>query len=85
MTDRCDPDDDAVESPCRKVCHLDETRSFCLTCRRALPEIAGWRQLEIPQRDAIMRRIGSRSDAELRDIATRTHRGRVSARRRRNG
>lgn len=52
MSDAASP----VESPCIKVCVLDETQAWCIGCGRSLAEIAGW---------------GSASDAEKREIVAR--------------
>ena len=59
----------SVESPCRQVCGLDPTRSFCRTCRRTLGEIAGWGAMSDGDRAAVMATLPDRDDAELRRIA----------------
>lgn len=69
------------DSPCQKVCRLDETRSFCTTCRRTLPEIATWGRMDPGARDAVSAVLDSRSDDNLRALAQASHRGRSSRRR----
>ena len=45
--------DQPVESPCIKICILDETQDYCIGCGRTCGEIAVW---------------SSASDAEKREI-----------------
>ncbi|MBO6503611.1 MAG: DUF1289 domain-containing protein [Kordiimonadaceae bacterium] len=33
----------AVESPCVKICKLDEAKSLCIGCYRTVEEIGEWR------------------------------------------
>lgn len=48
--------DRPVESPCTKVCVLDEAQSYCIGCGRTCGEIAAWTLA---------------TDAEKREIAAR--------------
>lgn len=48
--------DTAVESPCIKVCVLDETQDYCIGCGRTCGEIAAW---------------SSASEAEKREIVAK--------------
>lgn len=41
-------------SPCRKQCRLDTTQTYCTGCGRTRPEIATWRRMSTPERQAIM-------------------------------
>jgi len=56
-------------SPCQKICALDETRSFCLSCRRTLPEIATWGRKSPQDRTRLMSEIPLRDDATLLRLA----------------
>ena len=49
-----------VESPCIKVCVLDETGSICTGCGRSLDEIAGWGGATDAERRAIVARAAAR-------------------------
>jgi len=69
------------DSPCRKVCQLDDTRSFCTTCRRTLPEIATWGRMSPAAREETFAQLDQRSDDALRDLAQASHRGRAYRRR----
>ena len=54
----------AIVSPCRNVCRLDRTQTWCLGCARTRDEIARWTQFTEVERDRIM--------AELPQRPTRT-------------
>jgi predicted Fe-S protein YdhL (DUF1289 family) len=43
-----------MESPCTKVCTLDEEGRICLGCRRTVDEIVAWGSLTDAQRARIM-------------------------------
>ena len=60
---------DTATSPCRQVCRLDDTRSFCTSCRRTLPEIATWASLAEARKREVIASIDRRSDAELMELA----------------
>ncbi len=49
-----------VETPCIKVCRIDETSGLCVGCGRSLAEIAGWGSMTTAQRRAIMAELPSR-------------------------
>lgn len=54
------PLDEAPLSPCVRQCGLDDTRSYCISCRRTRDEIIAWRGLTNPQRLAIMDALPAR-------------------------
>lgn len=43
-----------IESPCIKICTLDETGQWCTGCFRTLDEIAMWGSLSAAQRTAVL-------------------------------
>jgi uncharacterized protein len=55
----------AIESPCSKICTIDQPSGLCVGCGRSLTEIANWIgytdgerariMAELPRRRAIMR------------------------------
>lgn len=49
-----------MESPCVKICHLDEAKGVCVGCRRTLPEIAMWSQMSGEERRRIMADLPNR-------------------------
>lgn len=51
MTDTA-PSTDQVESPCIKVCQLDE-KQICTGCGRSLDEIASWSRMTNDERRAV--------------------------------
>lgn len=50
----------AIDSPCVKVCVIDEGCGLCTGCGRSLAEIAGWSRLSDTQRRAIMAELPRR-------------------------
>ncbi len=46
----------SVESPCIKVCVLDE-RQVCIGCLRTLDEIAAWERMDTATRRAVVARV----------------------------
>ncbi|WP_236614792.1 DUF1289 domain-containing protein [Sphingobium baderi] len=50
-----------IESPCIKVCLLDETGRTCTGCGRTLEEIARWSRMTDRERSVIMARLKSPS------------------------
>ena len=50
----------SVESPCIRVCTLDETGRLCLGCFRTLDEIGAWAQLADPERARVVERLPAR-------------------------
>ncbi|MGE0849030.1 MAG: DUF1289 domain-containing protein [Hyphomicrobiaceae bacterium] len=49
-----------IQSPCVKVCVMDEASGLCLGCRRSLDEIAGWAIMTEAERRRIMRELPAR-------------------------
>lgn len=43
-----------MQSPCVKICMIDEPTRQCLGCGRTLREIGGWTQMTDHQRQAVM-------------------------------
>lgn len=43
-----------MQSPCVKICVIDETTRQCLGCGRSLREIGGWAQMTDVERKLIM-------------------------------
>lgn len=50
-----------IESPCRKVCRLDNAGAYCTACRRTLAQIRDWRIYTDNERQAIMERLAASS------------------------
>lgn len=53
----------AIESPCVKICVIDQRRSLCEGCGRTLAEIAGWTRLAPEERRRIMASLPARLGA----------------------
>ncbi len=51
------------ESPCIKICTLDEAAGLCAGCGRTLAEIAGWLSFTPAERAAINAALEDRLDA----------------------
>lgn len=69
MTDAADPPvwrRAEIESPCVRVCVIDERIGLCLGCRRTRAEIAGWSRLTPEARRAVMAELPSRAVAPTR-------------------
>ncbi|MEP0519120.1 MAG: DUF1289 domain-containing protein [Hyphomicrobiales bacterium] len=43
-----------MQSPCMKICMIDEATRQCLGCGRSLREIGGWTQMTDLERKLIM-------------------------------
>jgi uncharacterized protein len=52
-----------MESPCTKVCTIDETTGLCAGCGRTRGEIASWTSLSSAERRAIMAALPQRLNA----------------------
>jgi predicted Fe-S protein YdhL (DUF1289 family) len=50
----------AVETPCIKVCKIDDVTRLCLGCGRTLAEIAQWGSLPGSERRRIMSELPQR-------------------------
>jgi uncharacterized protein len=57
-----------MESPCNKVCAIDEPTGWCLGCGRTLDEITEWASATPERRAAIWRQL----DARLAELARRS-------------
>jgi predicted Fe-S protein YdhL (DUF1289 family) len=53
---------DAVESPCIRICTLDD-RQICVGCGRSLDEIARWSRMTPDERHAVCAIALARKDA----------------------
>lgn len=49
-----------IESPCTKICTLDQRTGLCIGCGRTLYEIAHWSGMTSEERVRIMRGLGER-------------------------
>ena len=49
-----------IESPCIRVCTLDESGAICLGCFRTLEEIGAWAGMSDPERSHVMSMLGAR-------------------------
>ena len=49
-----------MQSPCTKVCVMDEDGRYCLGCRRTLGEIARWGEMTDLERASVMAQLSSR-------------------------
>jgi hypothetical protein len=49
-----------IESPCIKVCTLDEASGWCIGCGRTLAEIGGWVAMSQQDRRAVMDTLPAR-------------------------
>ncbi|MBS0297818.1 MAG: DUF1289 domain-containing protein [Proteobacteria bacterium] len=56
-------DNEAIQSPCKKVCIVDGSKGMCIGCLRTLPEIAAWGAMTPEQRAEIMAALPGRADA----------------------
>ena len=50
----------AIESPCTKVCTVDQISMLCIGCGRTLAEIAAWSQFTTVERAHIMAELPRR-------------------------
>jgi hypothetical protein len=49
-----------IESPCIKVCTLDEASGWCIGCGRTLAEIGGWVAMSAQDRRTVMETLPAR-------------------------
>jgi uncharacterized protein len=49
-----------VLSPCRKICVLDASKTWCTACGRTLDEIANWSQASETEQQAIVEQLPER-------------------------
>ena len=57
------PDADAVDSPCVRVCVIDQATGYCCGCYRTLDEIAFWTRYTSDERTRILARLDARRAA----------------------
>lgn len=50
----------SIESPCIKVCKIEEATGLCLGCGRSLAEIARWGSMSSAERRAVMNELPQR-------------------------
>lgn len=50
-----------IETPCIKVCKIDEATQLCTGCHRSLAEIVRWGSMPAAERRAIMNDLPSRA------------------------
>lgn len=60
-----------IESPCNKVCVMNEATGLCRGCYRTLDEIARWGTMSDAERQEVIEKLAGRraqsSIAEVRD------------------
>jgi uncharacterized protein len=60
-----------IESPCNKVCVINEATGLCRGCYRTLDEIARWGMMSDEEREEVIGKLAERatrsSAAEVRD------------------
>jgi len=60
-----------IESPCNKVCVINEATGLCRGCYRTLDEIACWGTMSDGERQEVVAKLAERGDrsgaAEARD------------------
>ncbi|MEQ1578036.1 MAG: DUF1289 domain-containing protein [Hyphomicrobium sp.] len=49
-----------MESPCIKVCMIDQATGYCEGCARTLKEIAQWSSLSVADRRRVMSELDGR-------------------------
>jgi len=59
-SDKCEDEQQVIESPCISVCRLDLDEAICLGCGRTLDEIAAWSRLGSESRRQIMALLPAR-------------------------
>lgn len=50
-----------VRSPCVSVCRMDAATGLCEGCLRTIGEIAGWADMDTPERLAVWQQIALRA------------------------
>ncbi|MDE2181632.1 MAG: DUF1289 domain-containing protein [Alphaproteobacteria bacterium] len=51
-----------MQTPCIKVCLMDEQSGLCRGCGRMIDEIARWASMSDEERDAVMQALAGRMD-----------------------
>jgi uncharacterized protein len=60
-----------VQSPCTKICVLDQESGLCIGCGRTLNEIGRWLSLSEPERRRVMGELPRRLAALKTDCAAK--------------
>jgi hypothetical protein len=58
-----------IETPCIKVCIVQQASGLCIGCGRTLAEIAGWMSLSDAERSRIMARLPGRVETMIGQTA----------------
>jgi len=51
---------ESLQTPCIKICLLDDETGLCTGCGRSIREIAGWTAMTDAERRAVMRELPAR-------------------------
>jgi len=54
---------DDIDSPCNRICVVEETSGFCRGCYRTLSEISYWAQFTRAEKFALLEKIAQRKAA----------------------
>jgi len=57
-----------VNSPCTKICVMDEDDRYCLGCKRTLGEIARWGEMMDAERTAVLAQLPARR-SDIAEVA----------------
>jgi predicted Fe-S protein YdhL (DUF1289 family) len=49
-----------MDSPCTKVCVMDEDDRYCLGCKRTLSEIARWGEMREAEQAEVLAQLAAR-------------------------
>jgi uncharacterized protein len=53
-----------VESPCNRVCTIDQVTGYCIGCLRTLDEISRWHAMSNAERARLVASLGQRKVGE---------------------
>lgn len=67
MTGNANDNANDYESPCVRVCVIDQQTGYCVGCGRTLHEISYWTRYTPEQRQHLLRTLPSRMPAEPRN------------------
>jgi predicted Fe-S protein YdhL (DUF1289 family) len=56
----------AIESPCIRICSIEQESGLCIGCGRTLAEIAGWMRISVEERRAVMAVLPARLEGMQR-------------------
>lgn len=59
----------SIESPCIKVCRMDEADELCVGCGRTLDEIARWDRMNQTERACVLAALRTRNKRHARCVA----------------